>query len=227
MSAQTIEANGLGRGYHLMKFLRRQRRLAAVSRLPCCREICAHVLSKAARRGGKAAFLITSVTSMEGKTTIACNVAKLVAEAGARCVLATADERPVRALLGNDRPASAIERVISGELALDLGDGDVAVLQIADLCAPELFRAEGPAAWGMERQITIIDGPVIRHVFAQTLVPLVDGVMLVADTRQSSLRSVLTAKDRIDKLGGEFLGVILNRHRSPIPRLFDEWADHA
>lgn len=210
-----------------MSFIRRSRRIAAISKLPCCREICAHVRANAERRGGKAVILVTSASPLDGKTTVACNVAKLLAESGARCVLATADSAAIRALSGSGQPAQSIEGVISGEIALDVQPGAVAVLQIADLCAPPLFSAEGPAAWMADRQIMIIDGPVVRHVLAQTLIPVVDGVLLVADTRRSSLRSVLTAKDRIDKLGGKFLGAVLNRHRSPIPRLFDEWADHA
>jgi Mrp family chromosome partitioning ATPase len=59
----------------------------------------------------------------------------------------------------------------------------------------------------------------------QHLAPLVAGVILVVNTRRQGVPDVVRAAKAVSADGGTLLGVVLNRHRSPLPRWLDRWGD--
>jgi Mrp family chromosome partitioning ATPase len=86
-----------------------------------------------------------------------------------------------------------------------------------------LYESKGPKEWGEGFDMVVVDPPVWTHPLARFLVPLVDGVILVADIKKTRRAYMTGAKREIEALGGKFYGCILNRHSDPIPSFVAKW----
>jgi capsular exopolysaccharide synthesis family protein len=65
----------------------------------------------------------------------------------------------------------------------------------------------------------ILDGPsVLSSSDASVISKHFDGVILVVECEKTRWEVVQLAKDRIDKIGGNILGIILNRRKYYIPK---------
>ncbi|MEW6220968.1 MAG: hypothetical protein AB1634_15755 [Thermodesulfobacteriota bacterium] len=174
-----------------------------------CREAAVGLLVAAAQVRPPAVFLITSPGAREGRTFMAGQLARILAAEGQRTALVS--HHPA----GDDGPSLAA--VCQGQQTVAWLPGVPTLLALPDPHAGFLYQPPGPKAWLPEAQILIIDGLPVRHVFCRTLAPLVDGVVLVTDTRHARLTAVRQAAAAIGQQGGKLLGVVLNRHRSPLP----------
>ena len=78
--------------------------------------------------------------------------------------------------------------------------------------------AQDLRAWLDGFQVLILDASTVTDSLTRYWVPRVEGVVLVADGEQTAVKSVVQARQDLERLGGRLLGVVLNRYRSRIPR---------
>ncbi len=181
-------------------------------------DVAARMLSRLPPEGAVASFLITSCTRGEGKSTMCREIATLAAQGGRKVgVLDIRSPAPADgvALAGRTEPL---------EFKADPARG------YARLGLPASFTAlptMGPAPrdWIRGFDLLLIDGPPVGTFMQQHLSALVDGVALVVHSRKRRLAEVTRAAKIITDDGGRLLGVVLNRHRSPLPRWLDLWGD--
>lgn len=168
-------------------------------------------------------LVITSGTPSEGKTTVALNLAAVIAESSQRVLLIDADlRRPRVASYSNLDASTGVTDVLVGEADLSeaiqpLGDSGVDVLTAGGiapnpgelLASPQMQHI---LEYGKEHyDAVIIDtAPLLVVADALALTSITDGLVLVARadrTRKSDLqRSLETA----EAAGAEVLGLVLN-----------------
>jgi capsular exopolysaccharide synthesis family protein len=169
-------------------------------------------------------ILVTSALPQEGKTTISANSALVLAQGGSRVLLVDADlRRPGVGKLFDQRPCGGLSTLISGVHKV----GDV-VVPIADV--PNLWiLPAGPippqpaellssavmthhlARWRNEFDHIIIDSPPCLSVTdAVVLSPMVDRVILVARSGQTTKLALRRACDLLLQVNARVMGIVLN-----------------
>ena len=172
--------------------------------------------------------VVTSALPGEGKTTVACNLAVSLAEAGWRVVLVDADLRgsPLASRLGIEEAAGLAE-VLGGERTLDevlwqWGAGSLHVLPRG--AAPgnpgELVASRGMADTLRDLReradIVLIDTPaVLATTEAAVLARACAGALLVTRHGRTRREDVAEAVDRLRTVRARVLGSVLNGERSP------------
>ena len=169
------------------------------------------------------AFVITSPERGDGKTTVAANLARTVAQAGRRVVLVDADLR---------RPALHAHFAQPGEPGLrDVLEGTRTADVIRPTDVPNLFLIPAgkpsdragqlleAADWPgilktlrAEFDVVLVDGPPVLDVSD----PLVlaapsDGVLLVLASSDVPRDLLGQAQEEINAAGGQVLGLVVNR----------------
>jgi len=70
----------------------------------------------------------------------------------------------------------------------------------------------------------IIDSPALEVALDTLLiVPHVEGCIMVVQSEKTGRRAVLKARNQIEEAGGKLLGVIFNREKEIIPKIFHRW----
>jgi Mrp family chromosome partitioning ATPase len=160
------------------------------------------------------AFLFTSLREGQGTSTIAAAVARGLAESGRPTLLAVVED-------------PAAEQALPGSVTLrDFVEG-----ARRPPAEPPLLTVRVPArltdfpepardlrAWLDGFQAVILDAAPVTDSLTRYWVPRVEGVVLVADGEQIAVKSVVQARQDLERLGGRLLGVVLNRYRSRLPR---------
>ena len=171
-------------------------------------------------------LLITSPGPREGKSTVTANLAVALAKAEKEVICVAADlHRPrLGALFGSDTQLG-LANVLSGEVDVEqvLVKTGVPGLRLLDTGGPtknarELL--ETPAMAGtIERlndlaDFVLIDTPpVLASPDTITMAPLVDGIIVVAASEQTKLRSLREAVKQLQTLNATILGGVLNMHK--------------
>lgn len=172
-------------------------------------------------------LLITSGRDLEGKTTVSAGIAAALARhAHAKVLLVDVNlRRPALAQLFGVSAApglreflqgASVEQVIqqTAEPRLSLltngGDGS-----IAELLAKLPERLEALYA---RFDYVVFDGDsTLTSSEAALLAQHVDGVVLVAECEQTKREILSLCKEKLTRLGGKVLGVVLNERRFYIP----------
>jgi non-specific protein-tyrosine kinase len=176
----------------------------------------------AAQRGLKV-IMITSPAAGEGKTTTAANLALVLADAGKRVVLVSADLRKPRIHrffgLQNEIGLSSVlaEEIQPWEAILDPGVENLRVLLSGPVPSrpAELLQSEqmGEILAGLREvaDYVIIDtAPMLLVADALALGPLVDGVLFVADSENTSRSAVAHSREQLEQVGAVLIGSVLN-----------------
>jgi capsular exopolysaccharide synthesis family protein len=176
----------------------------------------------AAQRGAKV-IMVVSPAAGDGKTTTAANLALVLADAGRRVVLVSADLRKPRLHrffgLQNE---TGLATVLAGEAQPweTIQDPGIENLRVL-LSGPvphrpaELLQSEqmGEVLAGLREvaDFVVVDtAPVLLVADALALAPLVDGVLFVADFSHTSRSAVAHAREQLDQVGAVTIGSILN-----------------
>jgi len=175
-----------------------------------------------AQRGLKA-IMVTSPASGEGKTTTAANLALVLADAGRRVVLVSADLRKPRIHrffgLQNEIGLSS---VLAGEAQpweaiLDPGVENLRVLlsgpvpsRPAELIQSEQMRDVMAGLREVADYVIIDTAPILLVADSLAMAPLVDGVLFVADSAMTSRSAVAHAREQLDQVGAGVIGSVLN-----------------
>lgn len=196
--------------------------------------------------GGHKVILVTSSTVKEGKSTIAANLAVVLAQQGGRILLIDADMRkPMQhhtfglkrdpglseCLLGQYHWQDAVKRfsdVMLGDMGIDqalltpgLDQLEILTCGIVNANPPDLLAA--PMMDTILKEVreeydmVIIDMPPLLHTTDATiLASKVDGVLLVYHIGSVVRGALKRVKNNIETVGGSVLGIVLNGVRGEL-----------
>jgi capsular exopolysaccharide synthesis family protein len=193
-------------------------------------------LTEVAGRLELTSIMVVSPGPGEGKSTTAANLAVAVAESGREVLLVCADlRRPVIHELFGLPNNSGLSDILQDGLpettaeSWPTDDRRRTVLQLWS-AAPHLWiLVSGPSP---EHPSTLLDSVTMRQFLKEqgelfdlilldcppalapdslALTSLVDGVLLVADAKQTNRSAVSAVRDELDHLGDRLIGAVLNR----------------
>lgn len=168
-------------------------------------------------------MVVTSAEPGEGKTTTVCNLAFAFAQSEKKTIIIDCDLRKPSihkafrlsnliglsdVLVGNIELDEAVNNYSDNLRILTSGKIPPNPSEMLDSKAMELLLEIIKSKYN----VIIIDSPPIQAVTdAQILATKVDGVILVVKAESTNRNSVLQAKDLLNKVRGNILGVILNK----------------
>lgn len=170
-------------------------------------------------------LLITSAVGGEGKTTTACNLAVTMAQAGKRVILCDADlRRPlIHEVFGVPHDMGLTSLLLDSSMPPDevLVPTPVPGLMVlpsgplppnpAELLGWELMRRRVEELKQLA-DVVLFDGPAVLPIAdAVILGSLCDSVIMVVDAARTRPEQAKQAKERLDRVGLDVLGVILNK----------------
>lgn len=163
-------------------------------------------------------FLFSSLREGQGTSTIAAAVARALAETGKRTVLAVVGQAT-----GESAPSGSLplREVVEGARPLAVEHPPLLTLQVPPRYTDLPEAARHPHAWLNGFEVMIIDARSLTDSLTRYWVPKVQGVVLVLDGERIAVRAVIQAREDLVGLGGNLIGVVLNRYRSRIPRFIE------
>ena len=173
----------------------------------------------------KKVFLVTSTQPGEGKSTVAVNLAMSLSLDNKKVIIIDADLRkPTVHKRLQISGTTGLTDVLVGEAELDntiIKVNEYLNVLVAGQIPPN--PAELLASKGMEKLINkfreeydyvILDGnPICVIADSQILASKVDGVILIARHEYTKKDELVNAKKLVEQVGGNVIGVILNRVR--------------
>lgn len=169
------------------------------------------------------AFVVTSAAPGDGKTTVACNLAIAVAQAGRKVCLVEADlRRPRVSEYLQLNAQSGLTEVLSGQIKLDeaLQDWGRGMLKVLPPGAIPPNPSELLGSQQMAQVIThlkrefdmvILDTPPLLAVSdAAVLASQADGAVVVVRHGKSSKDAVGNAVASLEQINAKILGTVLN-----------------
>jgi Mrp family chromosome partitioning ATPase len=161
-----------------------------------------------------AVWAVSSLCDGEGKTTMAWNLGRLLARRGTPVVVASVDAEALPG--GDDVPTLA--GWVDGNASKPEGDGP-RLVSIPTPLAAQTLSADAPRAWAPPRGHLILDLHPLDHVLTTHLAARADGLLLVVDSSRARVDELVEARGRLQQMGIPLLGMVLNRHPSPVPRI--------
>ncbi|MCE9613366.1 MAG: hypothetical protein K8T26_03765 [Lentisphaerae bacterium] len=169
------------------------------------------IATAAESRGKGAVYLFTSVSAGAGRSMLASCAAAHLAESGRKVILATVGES------GGRKTGVALEDLRAGRASLTFAAGQPARLSVGARLSTLPADRRAPTTWVDDFDIMIVDAPVLSAFATTYLTPLVDGVILVVDVRNTSVRAIARARQNIADHKGQLLGAVLNRYHEYVP----------
>jgi succinoglycan biosynthesis transport protein ExoP len=167
--------------------------------------------------------VITSANEGEGKSTVAANLARVLANAGQETVLVDADlRRPVVAGLYGVDSQIGLAQVLVGDVTADeaLQDSGFEHLKVMSAGRVPHNPSELLGSHRMQMllqelsrdHLVVLDAPPLLPVTdAALLAGIADGAIVVFAIGQTYKEQARLAKRRLGQTGGRMLGVVLNR----------------
>jgi capsular exopolysaccharide synthesis family protein len=172
---------------------------------------------------GARAFLVTSSSSGEGKSTVAANLAAALAETSASVLLVDADlRRPSMASVLHLEGVAGLTTVLLGQAALadvvqEWGRGGLHVLTSGRIPPNPVELLGSPAMAKFvdevrsEYDYVVVDtAPLLPVADAAVLSRLVDGVMLVVNAGVTRRDQLAQSLRHLDQLEAPVMGIVLN-----------------
>ncbi|MCL4250839.1 MAG: polysaccharide biosynthesis tyrosine autokinase [Anaerolineae bacterium] len=170
-------------------------------------------------------ILLASAIPGDGKSTIAANLARSLARNQQSVVLVDADmRRPTQhTIFGISNDGDSLSNVLLEKSSIDEATEGVGMQNlklvpagVSTFNSTELLASQKMAALTnhlLEHfDVVIFDGPAILAApDSVALAALVDGVILVVDPKRTSQKIVDMAREELDQVGANVLGVVLNR----------------
>jgi len=180
-------------------------------------------LLAAASRREATAFVVTSASAGEGKSTVTANLAIALARAGRRvtAICADPDMHRLEQILGA-RADIGLTQVLDGSVRLSEAllasrISNLSVLPCGRATGgdPKLSQSDALEAFFdtiRERSgFVLVDSPPLDDADAASLLPLVDAVLFVADARHLHARRLVICRRQLDRLNADILGIVFNR----------------
>jgi polysaccharide biosynthesis transport protein len=180
---------------------------------------------------------ITSTLPNEGKSTVACNLAMLMADAGKRVILMDVDLRnPTLARSLNPRPTAGLMELLTGKINLQqaLGQECVTGLTLLPLVLNEqLVHSDeilsSPAFRNLIDELrqrydyVIMDLPPVAPVVdVRATLPVIDSLVFVVEWGSTRIRAVQHHLMAEPELSDRLLGVVLNKANLKALEKFDQ-----
>jgi capsular exopolysaccharide synthesis family protein len=176
---------------------------------------------------------ITSCYSGEGVSTVATNLSVTLSHNGSVLLVDANLENPSIHKIFNKEPSPGLAELLEGELEPDQKAILNAAMNLDFMAAGHLNghlprKVESPqrlsellARFKREYRFTVFDTPAVNETSAAVrLVSLVDAVILVVEAERTRWETVRRVKDQLKQIKANVVGVVLNKRRFPIPRLF-------
>jgi len=171
------------------------------------------------------ALLVTSAGPSEGKSTVAANLAVVMAQAGLKVVLLDGDlRRPTIHKLFNQTNQAGLTDVIMrdpnqwSEITETSGVPNLSLLLSGTLPPnPSELLGSNRMRQLLDHlhqfsDVVIIDStPLLPVTDALVLAPLTDGVLLVIDYGKTRIGEAMQGKTQLDQSGARILGVTMNK----------------
>ncbi|MCC7451118.1 MAG: polysaccharide biosynthesis tyrosine autokinase [Anaerolineae bacterium] len=168
--------------------------------------------------------LVTSPVAKDGKSTTAVNLARAIARAGQRCLVVDCDTRlpALHTMFGvpNQVGLSNVlrEQVSLAEALCETALPELNVLPAGPVLpnSAEVFDSERMTILVGELmnqyEIVILDGPPLLAVTdSAVLAQNASGVLLVVDQARSDQKTIVAAREQLEQVGANLVGVVLNR----------------
>ena len=167
--------------------------------------------------------VITSANEGEGKSTVATNLARVLASAGQETVLVDADlRRPVVAGIYGVDTQIGLAQVLVGDVTATeaLQESGIEHLKVMSAGRVPHNPSELLGSHRMQQllqelsrdHLVVLDAPPLLPVTdAALLAAIADGAMVVFAIGQTYKEQARLAKRRLEQTGGRMLGVVLNR----------------
>ena len=171
-------------------------------------------------------ILVTSPSASEGKTTVAINLAAVIAQSEKQVTLVDADLRnpSVHRLLNLESDRVGLIDVLLGEKNLDkvgqpsavenlnvIASGEVSMNPVGLLASQNMD--EVLSALKRESDVAIIDSPPFHLAETSVLAAGVDGVLLVIQPGRTLAGAALQMLEQLERAQARILGMVLNRVR--------------
>ncbi len=171
-------------------------------------------------------LLVTSPGHAEGKSTVACNLAIILAQDGKRVALVDLDLRvPAIQRMMDLRPGRGVSNLLAGD-----GDPDPTAylaptrfpnLQVMTAGPTSATPAELVGSPLLDRLISglltevdvvILDSPPVLAVTDASIVAArADATLLLVDAKRTRARHLKTAREALERVGAQVVGVVINR----------------
>lgn len=172
---------------------------------------------------GAIALLITSPTPGEGKTTIACNLAITMAQAGYRTILIDADlRRPSINRVFKLNNKSGLSSYLQGGLSLDdviqaSSVNGLSIIPSGPIPSNPSELLESTYSYQLIEELKkrfdriVFDSPPAGPLTDATIIgALVDGIILVISSGQVDKKFIISTKQQLERGGVGIYGVVLN-----------------
>jgi capsular exopolysaccharide synthesis family protein len=169
--------------------------------------------------------LVTSAQAAEGKTVTTANLGVVLAQAGKRVILVSADLRKPRlnnffgstaqkgltnVLAGESRATEALVPVSVAASNLRLLPSGPIPGNPAELLGSEAMR-KLIAELRMAADFVLIDvAPILAVADAMTLAPMCDSVLFIADATRATGGAIVQARQQLDQVNARLIGAVLN-----------------